>query len=157
MNIEQFRVFVVQPVLKRLDMGGLDAEELMIATAVQESGGLKYIRQLGGGPALSFFQIEPATEKDVIDNYVKYRPDLLNLIETLRFSWSKGTEHELLTNMAYATAIARLCYRRQREPLPDKNDVMGMGKYWKRYYNTLHGKGTVNEFIHNYNHYVLGK
>jgi hypothetical protein len=154
MDVEQFRINIVQPVLKFMDMGGLDAEELLIGTAVQESGGLRYVRQLGGGPALSFFQIEPATHQDIHKNYLAYRPELLQQVNRLRFDAFQGHEVELMGNMAYSVAIARLVYRRVRAPLPNKDNVMEMAKYWKMNYNTLKGKGTVGEFVENYKRYV---
>ena len=154
MNVPQFREFIVRPVLKYMGMASLNAEELLIATAVHESNGLEYIRQLGRGPALSVFQIEPATHKDVWNNYIAYRPDLSNLMTRLRFDAFRGQELELMGNLPYAVAIARLIYLRAKPPLPDKENIMGMAKYWKQYYNTLRGKGRVDDFVNNYNRYV---
>jgi hypothetical protein len=155
MNISQFRTHIVKPVLKYLEMDSLNAEELLIATAVHESKNLEYVRQLGGGPALSIFQIEPATHKDVWDNYINYRPDLMRKMSRLRFDAFKGQELELIGNIPYATAIARIIYRRARGRLPDKSDIMGMAKYWKSNYNTFKGKGRVDDFVNNYKRYVL--
>lgn len=39
--------------------------------------------------------------------------------------------------------MCRLLYRRIKEPLPHERDVLGMARYWKRYYNTSLGKGSV--------------
>jgi hypothetical protein len=36
------------------------------------------------------------------------------------------------------------------------NDIAGMARYWKRYYNTVHGKGTEAEFIKNYEELING-
>ena len=154
MDVRQFREFIIRPVLKYLDMGGLNAEEILVATAVHESMNLQYVRQLGGGPALSFFQIEPATHADVWKNYVAYRPEIRQLLQRLRFDAFQNQELELMGNIPYSVAIARLVYRRARGPLPDKDDIKGMAKYWKANYNTLKGKGRVDEFIANYERYV---
>jgi hypothetical protein len=134
-------------------MGGYNAEELLVATAIHESMDLQYIRQLGGGPALSLFQIEPDTHRDVWVNFIAYRPELNQLISRLRFDAFQNQELELMGNLPYACAIARLIYRRARGPLPDKDDVKAMAKYWKQNYNTLKGKGRVDHFINNYERY----
>ena len=34
--------------------------------------------------------------------------------------------------------------------LPDADNVAELAHYWKLYYNTPEGKGTVEEFIKNY-------
>jgi len=154
MNVPQFREYIVRPVLKYMGMPSLNAEELLIATAVHESVGLEYIRQLGGGPALSLFQIEPATHRDIWKNYIDYRPDLSRLMQRLRFDAFKGQELELMGNLPYATAIARLVYLRARPPLPDKENIKAMAKYWKLYYNSIKGKGRVDDFVNNYHKYV---
>ena len=154
MNPDQLRVNIIQPVLKYMDMGGLNAEELLLATAVHESGGLQYVRQLGGGPALSLFQIEPRTHDDIWKNYVGYRPQLGAMLNRLRFDAFKGQQLELMGNIPYSVAIARLVYKRARGALPDKDNVKEMAKYWKLNYNTMKGKGTVDEFINNYYRYI---
>ena len=43
-----------------------DAVELVLVTGIVESG-YKYLRQLGDGPARSFWQVEPAT---CVDNLI---------------------------------------------------------------------------------------
>ena len=48
------------------------AENLIMGTAAQESG-FTYIKQLGGGPALGMFQVEPATAEDILFRYLKIR------------------------------------------------------------------------------------
>ena len=55
---------------------------------------------------------------------------------------------QLKGNLYYAVAMCRIHYYRVSEALP--NDLEGMARYWKKYYNTELGKGTVEEFIHNY-------
>jgi hypothetical protein len=49
--------------------------------------------------------------------------------------------------MAYATAIARLVYRRRPEPLPEASDTPGLAAYWKAHYNTPRGKGRPETFV----------
>ena len=61
-DINQFREEVVRPVLQDLKMYSPVAENLIMGTAAQESG-FTYIKQLGGGPALGMFQVEPATTR----------------------------------------------------------------------------------------------
>ena len=55
MDVRQFAHAIVRPTLYALDLHSPAAERLMLGTAAHESDGLRYIRQLGGGPALSFF------------------------------------------------------------------------------------------------------
>ena len=61
----QVRDLVVRPVLDRLGLTKpLAAERLLMGTAAQESQ-FRYLRQIGGGPALGLWQMEPATFADL--------------------------------------------------------------------------------------------
>ena len=53
-----------------------DAVKLVVATGIVESR-YEYIRQLGDGPARSFWQVEPATCVDNLAHYLKHRPKLM--------------------------------------------------------------------------------
>ena len=137
------------------------AEDLVIGTIAQESRMGTYLKQLGRGPALGICQMEPATHFDLWDNYLKYNPGLSSIIWTLALNNGTFTsdtrypeEQQLVGNLYYAIAMCRVHYLRIKAPLPQAGDVAGYAAYWKKYYNTVHGKGTEQEFIHNWNKYV---
>ena len=50
-------------------------------------------------------------------------------------------------NALWSCAIARLLLYRIKAPLPAATDVRGLGQYWKTYFNTPAGGGTVDEFV----------
>lgn len=119
------------------------AENLLLGTAATESHLGAYLFQVGG-PALGIYQMEPDTFEDIQSNFLAYRPQLAAKVR----SWAaQETADELVWNLAYATAVCRVHYRRDPEPLPDANDVIGMARTWKRHYNTHRGKGTEADFI----------
>ena len=74
MTPDQLREEIIHPVLKKMDLWSVAAEDLLIGTAIHESAGLKRLRQYDGGPALSYFQLEPETLYDLHDNFLKFRP-----------------------------------------------------------------------------------
>lgn len=128
-----------------------EAVELLMGTCAQESHLGKYRRQLGGGPALGIFQMEPATFRDIRDNYLAYHEDLRNKI--MEISGVSALEPEdLVENDRLAVCMARAHYSRVREAIPASLD--GWARYWKQYYNTPLGKGTVEEFVANYKNLV---
>ncbi len=152
-NPRHFRLLVVRPVLTCLELWSEVAENLLVGTAVQESG-LRHLRQLGNGPARGLYQIEPATESDIRRNFLPARAGLAARVDTILAAEPSHTE-QLTTNLAYATAIARLIYFRVPEPLPGADDVPGLARYWKRHFNTEKGGGSVSAFILNYKEFVL--
>lgn len=126
------------------------AAHLLVGTAWHESLGLKYTRQIGG-PALGAYQIEPATHDDVYQNFLAFRPKLLNLVTSLAAE-APERELQLITNLSYSTAIARLVYWRAPDPMPKRRNELSqyiedLAIYWKRHYNTGLGKGSVGEFM----------
>lgn len=166
-DIEQFRTLVVRPTLQHLGLHSVAAETLLLGTALAESR-LQYLQQIGGGPALGVYQVEPATHRDVFANFLVYRTPLRHCVFTLSSGRPKtaieanGTtvmvphDHELIGNLAYATAIARLVYFRQKSPLPAAEDLQGLGAYWKQHYNTYRGAGTVEKFVEIYTTHIKG-
>ncbi|WP_441001312.1 hypothetical protein [Fodinibius sp. SL11] len=154
---KQLREYVIRPVLHDIGKYSRNAEELLLLTAAQESGLGKYLHQLGDGPAIGIYQMEPATHDDIWSNFLKYKPTLGDTI--LRWemprAFADNNAKEMAGNLYYATAMARCFYLRFYESLPEFADVEGMAKYYKKYYNTHKGKATVKEAIENYNKYVV--
>jgi len=130
-----------------------DARELLMLTAAQESHCGKYLKQING-PAIGIFQMEPATYNDLFDNYLVYNQDLLKIIGT--FNLNSGTWVLHMTgNIVYQIIIARLQYRRFKEAIPSAKDIPGLAYYYKKYWNTIMGKATVQEAMDNYNRYCI--
>lgn len=148
LRVTHFRQLIVRPAIRHLGLWSAAAENLLIGTALVESG-LKHLRQLGGGPALGLYQIEPATHADVWDHFLDYRDDLADRVEAL-LAEEPAEEAQLVTNLAYATAIARLIYWRVPEPLPAAEEIEALGVYWKTHFNTALGKGDPAEFAQRY-------
>ena len=139
-NIEE----IVEEVLYRLGCYSDDALVLVLRTGQAESG-YKTLRQYGDGPALSFWQVEPATAKDCIDNYLKFRKDRYDALKSLGFIEDQ-LEYSLLSNIAVGAAFCRIKYLRDSKPLPSWDDIDAQAQYWKRVYNTELGKGTIQHF-----------
>lgn len=146
-----FKEEIIRPVIKHMKLWSNDAENLLLGTAIHESGGLKAIRQSGSGPALSYYQMEPATLYDLYENFLKYRPELRDRIDQFQIKSFSMVEN-LTLNPAYATAAARLQYYRVREAIPE--DLKGQAAYWKKYWNTENGKGTIEQYIDHYENYI---
>lgn len=137
-----------------LDELGLCSEcavNLLLGTCAQESAFGKYRRQLGGGPALGVFQMEPATFRDIVDNFLRYKPELRDKIKQVS-GVAFFDSGDLVNNDRLAVCMCRVHYLRVKEAIP--TDLMGWARYWKRYYNTILGKGKEEEFVANFKRYV---
>jgi hypothetical protein len=144
-------MLVIRPTLARLPFGDAPrgaAENLLLGTIAQESGA-QYLAQYPTGPALGFFQMEPATHQDILTNFIEVRPALKAAVDGLAAA-DPARDSQLVTNVAYATAVARCLYRRIPNPLPLANDVAGLAAYYKQFYNTPLGAATTYDFIANY-------
>jgi hypothetical protein len=148
----QLLVRVVVPVLGHLGLDSAVARALVLGTIYQESNGVA-LAQRGGGPALGIVQMEPATEADIWDNFLRFQPDLAAKVTAL-LAPAPSRTMQLATNLAYAVAMVRVHYRRVPAPLPATADPAALGRYWKQHYNTPGGKGTVEEFVANFNRTV---
>lgn len=135
---------IIRPVLHDLDLWSPEAERLVLGTACKESECGRWLVQLGGGPALGIYQMEPATHSDLWAHYI-YGRDALRLRLQKFCSQAEPPANELIWNLAYATAMCRIHYYRAPEKIPD--DLPGQAQLWKLRYNTPLGAGTVDEYI----------
>ena len=110
------------------------ALRLLCMIAAHESGGFTYSKQLRG-PALSLFQIEPRTYRELIQYGKRKGLKLPN-----------GPPEQLIFDTHLSAALGRLFFMRFKEPLPDKDDVPGMAAYAKKRWNTRYGKATAEDY-----------
>lgn len=150
MNYNQLKQAIID-ILTKINLPfNENVVNLIAETACQESACGKYIKQLNNGPAKGIFQCEPATAKDIMKNYVAYKPAIRSKLNEIYIHYLT-LEDNLMYNLAYSVAICRIHYLRVAESVPDT--VEGRAVYWKKYYNTSLGKGTVEEYIKNVNKY----
>ena len=143
---------IIRVALKTIGLWSEAAEDLLLGTAIQESG-LVHVRQTVGGPALGLWQMEPATHDDIWMTYLTFRSRLADKVALLA-GMEELSPELMVTNHQYACAMARIKYRRSPLPLPDFGDVVGYAAYWKKIFNTPNGRGTEEEFVENWNHFV---
>lgn len=142
----QVRLQVVRPTLARISLWSRDAENLILGTALVESN-LQYLKQLGNGPALGPWQMEPATYRDNWINFLVYQPKLRADIVKLAgyFSGEYPDAFELVGNLNYACAMCRADYRRAKPAIP--SDAMGLALYHKLNYNSSKGATDITESV----------
>jgi hypothetical protein len=161
--VAQFRRFVVEPTLRYLDPlvpYSEAAVALLVGTAVHESG-LEFFDQWTGpddktlGPALGFFEIEEATFRDVYDRFLDL-PKFVQLKERVRAltALEPSLVEQLVSNLRFQTAIARVRFFMSPRALPAADDIEGLAATWKRDYNTLAGAGTTAQWLFHYKSFV---
>lgn len=142
----QFRALIERTLdaigMRRGAVSGIDATNLLLGTAAQESKFGTYLRQMRG-PALGAFQMEPDTFAWLQRIHTARLPEI-----------ASRNAYELEWNLRLAIIMARLRYLVVKELLPGYVDVAGMAKYWNRYYNANPHAGTDAEFIASYQRYV---
>lgn len=152
MNAKQLRDYIIKPSLVLVGYNSKAAEKLLLGTACTESDCGNFVHQING-PALGIYQMEPTTHDDIWVNFLQYKGDLAtSLLQNCNFSVVPDAS-ELVSNLKYATIMARLHYLRVPESLPNDDDLTGIAGYYKKYYNTPLGKGSVDKFIKDYNRF----
>lgn len=151
LNPSQFTEHIIRPALEAINLYSDAAVELLLGTAIQESR-LTYLVQLGGGPALGLFQMEPATHEDIWENYLDYKDTLFDKVYALA-GRQPVDPHDMIWNLHYAAAMCRIHYYRDKEPLPEAGDISRQAAYYKRVYNTAAGAGTEVEYLKNWHKY----
>ena len=139
---------IIDEVLHHLESAGIprtvDAYNLVFETGMAESGYRALEGYGAGNPAVSFWQIEPATIRDIWENYISYRKPMIQAVYSLGLIEDKKV-FSVFSNIALASAFCRIHYRRQKGAIP--KTMPGRAQYWKSTYNTYKGRGTVDHYI----------
>jgi|TARA_Y100000296_G_C5171504_1_gene257537 hypothetical protein len=163
---KELRTLIIEPTLREMEglWKGIYSEQavnLLIGIVFQEStiGGVTHLKQVKG-PALGIYQIEPETHTDLWETYLAYRPDKASFMRgMIKQHSAEGEEdfhQELIYNLKYATAVARL--KVWRVSFKDKGvswpkvptNVWALGEIWDKCYNANPEKGTVIQFVNHY-------
>lgn len=140
--LSEVKAGIIRPALTSIGLGTEAAINLITGVGLAESA-YRTLRQYGGGPALGYWQMEPATHDDCWKNFLAYRPMLEHLVIKIAGT-ANPTAQLLTTNDAYAAVMARVRFFRSRSPIPPSNDPAALCWYWKAVYNTGLGAGDVD-------------
>jgi hypothetical protein len=145
---DEFLRHVVEPALELLSLNDAASRALLMGTAAVETELMHARRwQLGGGPARGYFQMEPETAVNLLDWLKRERPQYWRALLEQNAAFTGDVDEALARDAIWAAMMTRLRYRWIPAPLPASDDVQGMAEYWKKYYNTPLGKGTVAKFV----------
>ena len=155
----QLLTHVIKPVLyylheaTGLPMNSKSAEMILMGTQAHESHGHHWLTQHPSGPARGGYQMEIDTHDWLWSDYLVRRKDIANAILSM-VPEGGNTPDRMTYDMAYATAMARVRYWIVPAPLPAHDDLPGMARYWKVYWNSEHGAGTEGAFMYDFRKYA---
>lgn len=131
-----FEQLVIIPTLQYLGVSSSDASQLLLGTALSESG----LESCCNGEGIGVYGITSEQHRDVWDRYLAFHPDLASRVRSLasRYEFLKSPDIEMQHNFAYATAIAWLIYERSGLPVPTAGQDEELASFWRHYFH--HGK-----------------
>ena len=112
-----------------------------IAKAESGAGTIKDGTPNGAGAGI--FQHD---EIPFYDNQSRYEQrHIIKVIDSFNINMRKVSWEDLLTDIEAGAIATRLHFKPFKEEIPE--DIVGRGQYWKKYYNTEAGKGTVKHYL----------
>ena len=145
MNNENIKQHIIIPALQAINSYTDNRLDQVFFTGGVETL-YKHVRQINGS-ALSWFQMERSTHDDIWSNFLG-QSRKIHLVNGLAYlSKRPGDFREMECNPWYAAAMCAIHYMRYPEPLPKAGNRMAQADYWKRFYNTVAGKGTPGEAL----------
>ena len=125
------------------------ASELLVFTCAVESDGGTYLKQIKG-PALGIYQMEPQTYNDLWQNYIRSRSNILMLLSVNFDVYRMPSEEKMVHDLFYATAMARLLYKRAPKAMPNVVTPEALWEYYKEFWNTELGKAKKDKCLKAY-------
>ena len=144
---DHVRKLVIRPALQAIGLWSVDAESMVLGTAIQESG-LRALSQVPAGPARGLWQMERVTFGDLWGRFLDGHASLKPLVRNLAIDGIDPFE-QMAGNMLLAAAMCRVKYFSVPAPLPPAGDIHAQAAYWKRWYNTPLGGGRPEQFVAN--------
>jgi len=152
-NVHDFREYVVAPSCALCaELAAVPApkfiEDLIVATAAQETAIGRWLHQGGAGDAVSIYQFEPASLDSLMKDYIIPAKDnrFAKLLIASRVGVSVPAVDEVKWNLRFATVMARLYYYRVPQGLPLTTSFQTLWEYYKKYWNTDLGSATEASF-----------
>jgi len=145
MNNWYIRNCVITPALQAINSYSDDRLDMVFTTGAAETL-YKNVRQIGGGGALSWFQIERKTHDDLY-RFLGQTSKKHILDGLIDLSLGATNFNTLEVNQWYAAACCAIRYMYTPKPLPKAGMIAAQAEYWKLFYNTPEGKGTVGGFM----------
>lgn len=151
--------YIIVPALKKINLHSDFHTKLLLGTCAQESKMGIYIHQLGNGPALGIFQIEPKSHDDLWINFIEKQEHQSFKLILDRLYPNKPNAEQMIWDMQYAAIMARIFYLRAlwhdgKEVIPEGPELDVIWDIYKTHFNTKYGKATKTEFFNNYRKYV---
>lgn len=148
LNLSQVKNLIVIPTLAALPSrwNSPAAVNLLVGTVVAESSAT-YLHQLGTGPAIGLWEMEPATHDDCWNTFLNSpsQADLAHAVAGLALAGGAFPgATQMAGNLYYACAMARVKYIRSPQALPAANDAAGLARMWKSVYNSSLGAGVID-------------
>lgn len=145
MNLHQVKKYWVEPALEffpeqlRTD----NRKQFMVAIGLVESG-YNYVAQVPEADALGYWQVQRSTYLDNQVNFLDFKNEF-NHYWTLFRKIHAASYPSMASDCVFACYMGAITVYRAPAALPEYNDIKGMAKYWKTYYNTSQGAGSIEE------------
>lgn len=141
----------VETVLKQANRYTPELTELLLGTAAVESDGGRYIRGLAG-PELGIFQMAPQT---IVFTWQKVLDDqeLGRMFDRANYSrkmTARALEEKMMWDLQFQILMAVAYYKIASNNRETPKTVYGQAKFWKDYWNTFLGAGTVDKYVEKY-------
>lgn len=157
-SVIDLRDWIVIPTLRFMEPEvpfSKPAVQLALGTIAKESDGGFWLDQTtaGAGPAYGIAQMEQTTYYDHIRWMVAGNRALFEkFCELVPHSPIMKGAARMRGDLMFATFMMRIHYYKVPAGMPVT--LAGQAQYWKQYYNTYAGAGTVQQYIASYNRLV---
>ncbi|GAJ29744.1 hypothetical protein [Acidomonas methanolica] len=137
---------IIAPVVLDLALPGDDAARVQLHAGIGNVETGFRAKLQAGGPALGFWQMEPATHDDCWHNWLWARPALAQVVLGYLPARFKGVPNvgAMIESDSYAVAMSVIRFRRSPVALPPRNDAGAQCTAWKAGYNSALGAGEID-------------
>ena len=145
MDLRQVKKYWVEPALEFFPepLRTPNRKQFMVAIGLVESG-YNYVAQVPEADALGYWQVQKGTYLDNQVNFLDFKNEF-NHYWVLLKKIHIASYPSMASDCVFACYMGAITVYRAPASLPQYNDIEGMANYWKTYYNTSQGAGSIED------------
>lgn len=145
MNLQQVIDYWIKPALEFFPepLRTPNRKQFMVAIGLVESG-YNYVAQVPEADALGYWQVQRNTYLDNQVNFLDFKNEF-NHYWVLLKKIHIASYPSMASDCVFACYMGAITVYRAPAALPEYNDIEGMAKYWKTYYNASPRGASIEE------------
>jgi len=133
-DFKQIKKLIIEPTLKKLNLGSIEFEQLLMHTLEAETNYGCFLKQKEGD-CLGVFLMHPNLHSEIWHVFLPNRNDLMTIVSSVFNIYRVPDQNRLIYDLQYATLMAALHYARNESLVRNLSSMTQVKAHYKNFWN----------------------